>query len=236
MPGSNDEESRACMEGGGCEAGDDTGGRFHAPLVVVAGVATVLGVRALAKALRQPATPPMHEARNAAANAAYVREWLSVDPDPATREEVQSWISGSTGGAAAVVAERLAPDARLRFGTAGLRARMGAGYDRMNAYTVICATAAVLKVLREEAPELTGGSGVAIGFDGRHGSRKFAVAAAKVFTDAGIVVRLFSRPVPTPLVAFAVLKYKLAASVVITASHNPREDNGYKLFWNVSLC
>lgn len=234
MPRPIDDRPQHCGERGECDARESAEARSYAPLFALAGVATVIAVRALVKALRQPLTPPMQEARNAAANAAAVREWLSVDPDPVTREEVQSWTPASDAAAAAAIRERLAPSAKLRFGTAGLRAAMGAGYDRMNAYNVICATAAVVKVLQEETPELAETHGVAIGFDGRHGSRKFAVAAAKVFTSAGIAVRLLNRPVPTPIVAFSVLKYKLAAAIVITASHNSREDNGYKLFWNVS--
>lgn len=234
MPRPKDDQRQHCAERGECEAGVSERARSDAPLFAVAGVAAVIAGRALVKALRRPLTPSMQEARDAAAKAAYIREWLSVDPDPLSREEVESWAPSGNAAAAAAVRERLAPTAKLRFGTAGLRARMGAGYDRLNCYTVICATTAVVKVLQEETRELAETRGVAIGFDARHGSRKFAVATAKVFTDAGIAVRLFSKPVPTPLVAYSVLKYELAAAIVITASHNPREDNGYKLFWNVS--
>lgn len=231
MHGSDKTESHQCAEEGECEPNAPEKGHVSGPLIALTGVVAAAGLRLFLRSLRHPATPPSADARHAAANAAYVREWLSVDPDPLTREEVRSWIF-SDGNSP--VAKRLSPSARLRFGTAGLRACMGAGYDRMNAYTVICATEAVLKVMREEFADLAEQNGVAIGFDARHNSRKFAVAAAKVFVDAGIPVRLFSRPEPTPLIAFAVLQYKLAASIVITASHNPPEDNGYKLFWNVS--
>lgn len=182
-------------------------------------------------------------ARDVARVAALAREWAAVDPDPQTREIVLGWASSmrETGSSSssrrsqvspAFVLERLASEAHLRFGTAGLRAEMGPGYDRMNAYTVMTATQGVVTVMQLEEADKLCREGVAIGYDGRHGSEGFAAVAAAVFIAKGIKVRLFKGPVPTPLVAFSVLHYDLAGSIVITASHNPPCDNGYKLYWS----
>lgn len=168
-----------------------------------------------------------------AAGAAAVREWLASDPDPASRAAVRA-LAAERGSAAylELVEARLADGARVRFGTAGLRARMGPGFDRMNARVVACATEAVASVLvKEFGAAKVRERGVAVGFDGRTGSRIFAVAAAEVFVAAGVPVRLFGREVATPVVAFSVREFGLVAAVCVTASHNPKEDNGYKVFW-----
>lgn len=177
----------------------------------------------------RPPTPSPSVARDNAATAALARQWCAEDPDARTREVVQGWVAR---GETETLEQRLAPAARLRFGTAGLRAEMGAGYDRMNVLTVVGATEAVLAVLEREKGGLLRKKGVAVGFDARHNSRAYAVAVAGVFVAAGVPVTLFSRPVPTPLVAFAVVRGEgRAGGIVITASHNPAKDNGYKLFW-----
>jgi hypothetical protein len=207
-----------------------------AVLVAAAAVAAGAAGRFLWRRLGRPATPSLDKARSVAASAALVREWLKNDPDPETREEVRGWGATQDDACINAVQDRLASSARLRFGTAGLRAEMGAGYARMNTFNVIIATEAVVNVMLNDCAPLLSANGVAVGFDARHNSRKFAVAATAVFVAAGVPVRLFSRPVPTPLVAFSVLEHELAGAVVLTASHNPARDNGYKLFWKARAC
>lgn len=181
--------------------------------------------------------------RDLARIAALAREWAALDPDPDTRDVVLSWASSiresgarhsedSRSVSASFFLARLAPEDRLSFGTAGLRAEMGPGYDRMNAYTVMTATQGVVKVMQREQGVKLSEKGVAIGYDGRRNSQKFAGVAAAVFAAQNVKVRLFNRSVPTPLVAYSVLHYGLAGSIVITASHNPPNDNGYKLYWD----
>jgi len=120
--------------------------------------------------------------------------------------------------------------APLRFGTAGLRGILGLGINRMNIYTVRQATqglAALIADLGQEACE----RGVAIAYDCRHQSPEFAAASAEVLAAAGIHVRLFDSMRPTPELSFAVRHYHCMAGINITASHNPKEYNGYKAYW-----
>src|SRR5205085_4927462 len=118
---------------------------------------------------------------------------------------------------------------RLEFGTAGLRGAVAGGPNRMNRAVVRAATAALAGWLREREPGAAG-AGVVIGCDARRGSAGFADEAARVLTGAGLRVHLLPRPGPTPLLAFAVRHLGTAAGVMITASHNPAADNGYKLY------
>ncbi|XP_047126037.1 phosphopentomutase isoform X1 [Hydra vulgaris] len=120
---------------------------------------------------------------------------------------------------------------RLEFGTAGLRAAMGAGFSRMNDLTVIQTTQGLCAYLFKEFSNFKS-DGVVIGHDARHNSHRFARLAASVFLNAGVKVYLFSDIVPTPYVPFSVLKYKCAAGVMVTASHNPKQDNGYKVYFS----
>ncbi|MFD0685453.1 phospho-sugar mutase [Actinomadura fibrosa] len=158
-------------------------------------------------------------------------EWLSQDPDPATRAELRQILDAADGtadGAADGTAEAALADrfgARLEFGTAGLRGELGAGPNRMNRVTVMRAAAGL-------AACLPPGGRVVVGFDARHGSRRFAQDTAAVLTGAGLKVELFAGPVPTPVVAHRVRASEDAvAGVVVTASHNPPRDNGYKVYW-----
>lgn len=115
----------------------------------------------------------------------------------------------------------------ITFGTAGLRAPVGPGEDRMNVSTVTRATAGVATWLREHGVH---SPRVAVGFDARYGSNSMARAAAETFSGAGCQVILLPFPTPTPVLAWLVRERGLDAGVQITASHNPREDNGYKLY------
>ena len=119
----------------------------------------------------------------------------------------------------------------LEFGTGGLRGIMGAGTNRMNIYTVGAATQGLANYLNDafrEVPQIS----VAIGHDVRHNSRKFAELAADIFSANGIKVYLFDSCCPTPEVSFAIRHLGCQSGVMVTASHNPKEYNGYKAYWS----
>lgn len=117
----------------------------------------------------------------------------------------------------------------LSFGTAGLRARMGAGFARLNSLTIIQTSQGLAEYLLSSFPD-TSTAGVVIGYDARHNSKKFAQLAASVFESKGITVWLYKDLVHTPLVPYAVRKRAAAAGIMVTASHNPAQDNGYKVY------
>ncbi|WP_442575022.1 phospho-sugar mutase [Microbacterium sp. F51-2R] len=157
------------------------------------------------------------------------RAWLAQDPDPETRDELSALLERVEEGDAAAsvdLEDRFA--GRLAFGTAGLRGELGAGSNRMNRVLVAQAAAGLGAYLLEKA----GGSRptVVIGYDGRRNSRVFAQDSAELFAGAGIRAILLPRLLPTPVLAFAVRHLDADAGVMVTASHNPPNDNGYKVY------
>lgn len=151
--------------------------------------------------------------------------WLAEDPDPGTREELQRLLEK---GDESQLRDRFG--SRLEFGTAGLRGIIGAGPNRFNRSVVIRTTAGLASYLLQTIPDVKS-RGVVIGYDGRRLSRESARDAASILTAAGIPALVFEELAPTPLTAFAVTHEKAAAGIMITASHNPPEYNGYKVYW-----
>ncbi|TDW98874.1 phospho-sugar mutase [Kribbella sp. VKM Ac-2566] len=148
--------------------------------------------------------------------------WLREDPDLDTRAELQALLDA---GDTTELADRFS--GTLEFGTAGLRGAVGAGPNRMNRVVVIRAAAGLAAYLK--AKGLTDGP-VLIGYDARHKSDVFAQDTAAVMRGAGLDAVLLDRPAPTPVVAFGIGHLHAVAGVVVTASHNPPQDNGYKVY------
>lgn len=157
-----------------------------------------------------------------------VDEWLLLDQNAKTRAEVEGLVSaGKTDKLQQVMLSR------LLFGTAGLRGRMGAGYARMNDLVIIQTSQGLVRYLLQVHPSAST-EGIVIGHDSRHNSHRFARLAARAFLLAGVPVYLLGTICPTPFVPFTVKELGAAAGVMVTASHNPKEDNGYKVYWSNS--
>ncbi|XP_066592240.1 glucose 1,6-bisphosphate synthase [Prorops nasuta] len=122
---------------------------------------------------------------------------------------------------------------RLAFGTAGLRGRMGPGYSQLNDLVIIQTGQGLVKYLLKAVPDAAD-KGVIIGYDGRYNSKRFAKLTAAIFIANNVKVYLFSDICPTPFIPYGVSKYQCAAGIMVTASHNPKEDNGYKVYWDNS--
>ena len=149
------------------------------------------------------------------------RAWLDQDPDPATRSELQRLIETNDAKLADCFA------GRLHFGTAGLRGPLGPGPNRMNRVVVLQSAAGLARYLTEHfAPECS----VVIGYDARHNSDVFAHDTASIMQGAGVRAFVLPRPLPTPVLAFAIRHLGASAGVMVTASHNPPQDNGYKVY------
>jgi len=161
---------------------------------------------------------------------ALAEAWLAQDPDPETRAELAALVDGAKAGDAAA-AEQLADrfDTRLAFGTAGLRGEIAAGPNRMNRVLVSQAAAGLAAYLLERArPGET--PSVVIGYDGRKNSAVFARDSAEIMAGAGVRAVLLPQLLPTPVLAFAVRHLDATAGIMVTASHNPPNDNGYKVY------
>ena len=153
--------------------------------------------------------------------------WRDQDPDDETRAELDALITDAAAGdedAVADLHDRF--DTRLEFGTAGLRGRIEAGSNRMNRVLVAQAAAGLAAFLlaRGEHPSIV------IGYDGRKNSKVFATDTAELMAGAGVRAIILPRELPTPVLAFAVRQLGVSAGVMVTASHNPPQDNGYKVY------
>ena len=154
------------------------------------------------------------------------RAWLAEDPDPATAAELEALIAKTEAGdpdAADELADAF--DSTLQFGTAGLRGRLGPGSNRMNRVVVARAAAGLAAYLGAH-----NGTSVVIGYDARRNSEVFARDTAAVMSGAGIKAMVLPSALPTPVLAFAIRELGGDAGVMVTASHNPSEDNGYKVY------
>jgi phosphomannomutase len=153
------------------------------------------------------------------------KEWAAHDPDSATKAAGEKLIAAKDWAA---LDDHFG--ASLEFGTAGLRGVLGPGPNRMNRAVVRRTTAGLARYLKAKVPDAVK-RGVVVGRDGRNGSAEFCDDVAQVFCAEGFITHVFTQVGPTPLTAFALLELNAAAAVMVTASHNPPEYNGYKVYW-----
>ncbi|MFM7542058.1 MAG: phospho-sugar mutase [Actinomycetales bacterium] len=151
---------------------------------------------------------------------AEVKSWISEDPDPKTRSQLQEWLDQGKSDEIAGCFQGF-----LEFGTAGLRGALGPGPSRMNR-AVVSKTAYGLGSFMKKR----GLSSIVIGRDARYGSEDFTTDTAEIMSGFGFTVYVLPRPLPTPVLAYAVQKLKCDVGVMVTASHNPPQDNGYKVY------
>lgn len=159
---------------------------------------------------------------------ASIAAWTAQDPDPQTRAEVDRLLTRERRGDQAATDElNAAFTGRLQFGTAGLRGALGPGPNRMNRVVVGQAAAGLASYLLDQG---LAGEPVIVGYDARHNSEIFATDTAEILAGAGFAVLITPGPLPTPVVAYGIRHFGCAAGVVVTASHNPPQDNGYKVY------
>ena len=156
--------------------------------------------------------------------------WLQLDQDQSTIEEIKGLLEAN---------DHVELESRLRtriaFGTAGLRSSMKAGFAHMNSLTVLQASQGLAQYIRDQhhlTENADGPQSIVVGYDARHNSEKFARLAATAFLAKGFRVLWFGQLVHTPMVPFAVRYHGASAGVMVTASHNPKNDNGYKVYWS----
>lgn len=152
---------------------------------------------------------------------AQAERWLAQDPDPQTRQELQRLIDANDDELIDCFAQR------LQFGTAGLRGKLGPGPNRMNRVVVMQAAAGLAAYLNKHHPH---DASIVIGYDARHNSDVFARDTAAIMQGAGINALVLPKPLPTPVLAYAIKHLGASAGVMVTASHNPPQDNGYKVY------
>jgi len=155
-----------------------------------------------------------------AALTAEVEDWIALDPDPATAALLRTWLDNENESEL-----RKSFNGFLQFGTAGLRGPVGPGPSCMNRAVVGRTAAGLASYMKKR-----GLTSVIIGRDARHGSEEFSQESLEILSGAGLTVFILPRPLPTPVLAYAVNKLKIDCGIMVTASHNPREDNGYKVY------
>ncbi|XP_023171551.2 glucose 1,6-bisphosphate synthase [Drosophila hydei] len=158
-----------------------------------------------------------------------INDWLEWDQNPKTKSEINELVVKKDW---ATLKLRLCK--RICFGTAGLRAEMRAGFDSMNDLVVIQTAQGICEYLKKSYPDKNSWSerGIVFGYDARHNSKRFAELSALVFYRNGFLVHLYNTFVATPIVPFCIKELKCLAGVQVTASHNRKEDNGYKVYWS----
>ena len=153
-------------------------------------------------------------------------KWVAEDPDPATSSVLSNLLEAAELGDSDAVSELVdAFDGNLEFGTAGLRGRLGPGSNRMNRVVIARVAAGLAAYLLANC-----GKTIVVGFDARHNSEVFAHDTARIMAGAGLTANILPKALPTPVLAFAIRWAGCDAGVMVTASHNPPEDNGYKVF------